>query len=161
MPYKVGIGQDSHRFSEGGDKPLILGGVEIPFDRSLEGNSDADVVLHAICNAVSGISGTPILGECADRLCNEQGISDSSVYLQKALETLEGYKVSHVSVSVECLAPRLSPHLEKMRARIASIMGLGEKDVAVTATSGEGLTAFGQGLGIQVMAAVTAVRSGD
>ena len=86
MRVKVGIGQDSHRFDgEGKDKSLILGGIEIPSGLSLQGNSDADVVLHALCNAISGISGKTIIGPYADKLCREQGITDSAEYIKEAL----------------------------------------------------------------------------
>ena len=78
MKIKTGIGQDSHRFEpEGSSKSLMLGGVHIAGLPGLEGNSDADVVFHAICNAVSGINGINILGDISDTLC-KQGITDSS-----------------------------------------------------------------------------------
>jgi 2-C-methyl-D-erythritol 2,4-cyclodiphosphate synthase len=134
----------------------MLGGVHIPDEPGLAGNSDADVVLHALTNAVSGISGVNILGEIADDLCMKKGIRDSRVYLKKALETLSGYKVAHVSLSIECARPRLSPHIQAMRAKIAQMVSLGVADVGITATSGEGLSAFGRGEGIQAFAVVTA-----
>ena len=156
MKFKFGIGQDSHRFTEeGDDKPLMLGGLEIPGERRLAGNSDADVALHALCNAISGISGVNILGAPADKLCRE-GITDSAVYVREARKTLGGWEISHVSVSLECLRPKLAPHIDAMRMRIAEILGITPGDVGVTATSGEGLTPFGQGLGIQAFVAVTA-----
>ena len=157
MSYKVGLGQDSHAFvAEGEEKPCVLGGVHIPNCPGLKGNSDADVVLHALCNAISGISGIPVLGPVTDRLLREEGVSDSAVYAARALETLTEHRLTHVSVSLECLRPKILPHIDAMRKRIAAITGLEIKDVAVTATTGEGLTAFGRGEGVQALVIATA-----
>lgn len=147
------IGQDSHRFGEPcGDCTIMLGGVAIPFDRPLSANSDGDVILHAITNAVSGFTGKIILGGIADKLCLEDGIKDSSVYLKKALEYLGSAEIVHCSVTVECLVPKLKPHLEDMRAKIGELLNIPKNSVGITATTGEGLTAFGRGEGIQVFA---------
>jgi len=147
--YRVAIGQDSHRFIEGqSNKKLVLGGVEIDGCPALMGNSDADVVLHAITNAISGISCVNILGGIADELCLKQGITDSRVYVKKALDTLQDKKIVHVSISIEALRPKLSPHIEKMRESIAGLLGIDIKSVGITATTGEGLTEFGKGNGI-------------
>ena len=86
---KAAIGQDSHRFEEGYGKPLILGGVVFSGEVGLLANSDGDVVLHAITNAVSGITGRNILGRVADEMC-QSGITDSAEYLREALKSLEG-----------------------------------------------------------------------
>jgi len=147
------IGQDSHRFGEPvGDCNIMLGGVSIPSDRPILANSDGDVILHAITNAVSGFTGKIILGGIADKLCLEEGIKDSSVYLKKALEYLGSTEIIHCSVTVECLVPKLKPHLEEMRAKIGELLGISKNSVGITATTGEGLTAFGRGEGIQVFA---------
>ena len=147
------IGQDSHRFGEPcGDCTIMLGGVAIPFDRPLSANSDGDVILHAITNAVSGFTGKIILGGIADKLCLEDDIKDSSVYLKKALEYLGSTEIVHCSVTVECLVPKLKPHLEDMRAKIGELLNIPKNSVGITATTGEGLTAFGRGEGIQVFA---------
>lgn len=151
------IGQDSHAFaSPSSGKALKLGGVEIPGCIGLKGNSDADVILHALTNAVSGISGVNILGEISDNLCHQLGIKNSQVYLEKALETLGQYKLIHVSISVECKRPHLAAHIPAIKMSIANMLSLESKAIGLTATSGEGLTAFGQGLGIQVFVIVTA-----
>ena len=111
MTFKFGIGQDSHRIKETREKPFVLGGVTFDEPFHLEGNSDSDVILHAITNAISGVTGRPVLGPVADKLC-KAGVTDSAEYLKVALRDLEGmggagYRVAHVSVSVECL--RRSP----------------------------------------------------
>ncbi len=153
---KTSIGQDSHRFeSETSKKPLILGGIEISGCPGLSGNSDADVLLHAIINAISGISGINILGEICDTLCFEQGIKDSSIYLQKALETLKDYKIIHLSLSIECKRPKLASYIQSIKDSLGELLSLSTSDIGLTATSGEGLTAFGRGEGIQVFAIIT------
>lgn len=157
--FKVGIGQDSHRFVEAGDeKELVLGGVTIPGERGLAGNSDADVILHALTNGISGITGVNILGGKADELCLGQGVTDSVVYFEKGLEYLGEWKVTHVSFTVEAKRPKLSPHIDSIRENVAKLLGLTINDVCLTATTGEGLTDFGKGLGMQVFVVVTAMK---
>ena len=150
------IGQDSHRFgAPQGETTIRLGGIDIPFDRPIEANSDGDVVYHAITNAVSGYTGVNILGGEADKICLEQGIKDSSVYLKKALEYMKDGKLIHCSITIECLRPKLMPHIPAMKASVADILGIPVSSVGITATTGEGLTGFGKGEGIQVFAILT------
>jgi 2-C-methyl-D-erythritol 2,4-cyclodiphosphate synthase len=159
--FKVGIGQDSHRIQEpSAGKALVLGGVTLAESYALEGNSDSDVVLHAITNAISGITGKPILGPVADKLCRA-GVTNSVVYMERALEDLSeiGYRLTHVSVTLECRRPKILPVLPAMRAKVAENLSLALEDVGITATSGEGLTDFGKGLGIQAFACATAMRA--
>ena len=150
---KAAIGQDSHRFEENPGKPLVLGGVLFPGEPGLLANSDGDVVLHAVTNAVSGITCVNVLGGPADALCRA-GITDSAVYLHKALEPLRG-RISHLSISMECARPRITPRIPAMRENIARLLGVVPEAVGITATSGEGLTDFGRGLGISVFCILT------
>lgn len=151
---RVAIGQDSHRFVAGDcGKKLILGGVLFEEAVGLEGNSDADVVLHAVTNAVSGITCKNVLGKVADELC-KQGITDSEVYLKKALEDLK-YEIIHLSISIECKTPKITPKIEEMRANIARILKIKENEIGITATTGEELTDFGRGKGISVFCVIT------
>ena len=150
------IGQDSHRFgSPSGDTLIRLGGIDIPFDKPIEANSDGDVVFHAITNAISGFTGVNILGGEADKICLEKGIKDSSVYLEKALEYLTDGKISHCSITIECLRPKLMPHIPAMKESVGNILGIPSSSVGITATTGEGLTGFGRGEGIQVFCILT------
>lgn len=154
---KFGIGQDSHRFDfEDNAKKLILGGVIFEDGFALHGNSDADVVLHSITNAVSGITCVNVLGKIADDLCLGKGIKDSSVYLLEALKYLGDKKITHVSISIECLVPKITPRIPQMRTSISKLLNIPEDCVGITATTGEGLTQFGQGKGIQVFSCITA-----
>lgn len=158
--YKSAIGQDSHRFIDSesaGDavRKLILGGVHLPNLPALAGNSDADVVLHALTNAISGISGVNILGGIADKLCKTDGVKDSSVYLEKAIATLDGWELFHISISIEAMKPHLSEWIPAIRNSVAALTRLPADSIGLTATSGEGLTDFGLGRGIQVFCIVT------
>src|SRR5690606_34389358 len=108
LKIKVGIGQDSHRIRETQEKAFVLGGVTFDEPFCLEGNSDSDVILHALTNAISGVTGRPVLGPVADKLC-KAGDTDSAAYLNVALNDLKamGYTVAHVSVTLECLRPKI------------------------------------------------------
>lgn len=151
---KVAIGQDSHRLDYNNrNKKLILAGIDFKEDYSIVANSDGDVVLHAITNAVSGITCKNIIGKVSDDMCNN-GIKDSEEYLKEALKYLEN-KITHISISIECKVPRISPRIEEMRRNIARILNINENCVGITATSGEGLTEFGKGNGISVLACIT------
>ena len=150
---KCAIGQDSHKFSENADKKLILAGVHIKNHPGLIANSDGDVIYHALTNAISGITSVNILGKTADILC-KGGITDSSLYVKEALKSLE-YKIEHVSFTVECMTPVLSPYIEEMKGNIAMLLGIDKKDVGLTATSGEGLSSFGKGSGIMCFCIIT------
>src|SRR5688572_3585664 len=101
MKIRTGLGQDSHRFeAEKTGKVLKLGGVVFEGERALEGNSDADVVLHALCNAISGVTGHNVLGAITDSMC-KAGITDSREYVKTALKSLGGMRITHVSVRSE------------------------------------------------------------
>jgi 2-C-methyl-D-erythritol 2,4-cyclodiphosphate synthase len=154
MIAKTGIGQDSHAFKEAPGKPLILAGIKFDHPIGLKGNSDADVVLHSITNAISSITGINILGSVSDQLCQE-GVTDSSNYLKLALDDLRDWKISHVAISIECLKPRISPQIDLMKKSIAKLCHINKTDVGITATTGEGLTTFGKGEGIQVITIIT------
>jgi len=155
---KVGIGQDSHKFDfENTEKKLILGGVVFEGYPPLQGNSDADVILHSITNAISGVTCVNILGETSDKMCLEQGITDSREYLREALKYLNGCKIVHISISIECLTPKITPKIPEIRKSISALLDLPENCIGITATTGEGLTEFGKGNGIQVFSCVTVI----
>lgn len=162
--YCSAIGQDSHRFLTAAEqaanpaRQLMLAGVVMTGETPLAGNSDADAVLHALTNAISGISGVNILGSRSDKLCLEQGITDSAAYLQDAMATLGEWELTHISLSVEGKKPHLAKSIDTMKVRLAELTGLLPQDIGLTATTGEGLTAFGRGEGLQVFCVVTARR---
>ncbi|MEN6315941.1 MAG: 2-C-methyl-D-erythritol 2,4-cyclodiphosphate synthase [Clostridiaceae bacterium] len=155
---KVGIGQDSHRFDfEDHEKKLLLGGVLFEGEPPLKGNSDADVILHSVTNAISGVTCVNILGEISDDLCLNKGITDSSAYLREALKYMNEYRIVHLSISIECLRPRITPKIPEIRQSLSGLLGIQESCIGITATTGEGLTQFGQGLGIQVFSIITVI----
>lgn len=156
MPVRTGIGQDSHRFLPSDSaKPCIMAGSIFEDAPGFQANSDGDVVYHAICNAISSLTHVLILGGIADDLCLKDGITDSEVYLARAMETLGKQRVTHVAVTIEAKRPKFKKRLFEMRANVARIMGLDIEQVGITATSGEGLTDFGCGDGVQCFAVVT------
>ncbi len=151
---KVAIGQDSHRIDYNNkEKKLILAGVEFEEDFSILANSDGDVVFHAITNAISGITCKNILGKISDQMC-QSGIVDSEAYLIEALRYLKE-KIVHLSISIECKVPKITPKIEEMRKNIARVLNIDENCIGITATSGEGLTEFGKGNGISVFTCLT------
>lgn len=154
---KSSIGQDSHRFDlQEKGKKCILGGIIFEEVPALAANSDGDVVFHAITNAISGITCRNILGSVADEMCRA-GITDSREYLKVALKDLEtqGHRVIHLSLSIECQKPRISPRVEEMRASVAGALRISPCQVGITATTGEQLTDCGSGLGISVLCILT------
>ena len=153
---KVGIGQDSHRFDfESKNKKLILGGISFQEEIYINANSDGDVILHSITNAISGITGVNIIGKIADEMC-KNGIIDSKEYLKKALEHFTNYKINHLSISIECKIPKITPKIEEIKKSIAKLLNIKEESIGITATTGDGLTEFGKGNGIQVFSIITA-----
>jgi 2-C-methyl-D-erythritol 2,4-cyclodiphosphate synthase len=154
---KTGLGLDSHRFIEGEtDKQFVLGGVVFDDAPALSGNSDADVILHALTDAISGITGVTVIGAVADKMCH-QGITDSKAYLKVALDSLGSWRLTHVSIVLECLRPKIDPKVPALRASVAALLGLEFVDVCLSATTGEQLNDVGRGLGIHASVIVTAV----
>lgn len=156
---RVGLGQDSHRFSQDPARKLMLGGVVVPDERGLEGNSDADVVLHALCRALEQAIGAPDFSRYADEL-SRRGINDSRAYVAVARDNVEraGYRIENVGISIEAKRPRIAPVSDAIKSAIAQMLGIAPGDVGVNATSGEDMTPFGKGEGIQVFAIVSLER---
>lgn len=154
--YRTGIGQDSHRFcSSESSKVCIIGGVVFEGEDGLASDSDGDVILHAICNAITSLTGVPILGQVATELCKNNGITDSEVYLEKAMQTLGDQMVVHVALSVEGKRPCMQKKIDQIRENIARCMQIDISQVGLTVTSGDGLTDFGCGDGLQCLCTIT------
>lgn len=156
--YRVGIGQDSHMFEDrtSSRSSLTLAGVSLPDHPKLEANSDGDVVLHAIFNAVSQAIGENSLGFYADPMC-EKGVTDSKKYLEVILKKMRSrkFKLNSLGLMMECKVPKIDPLIPKLKKSLSAILDLDTRRVGITATSGENLTAFGSGLGIQCFAIVS------
>jgi 2-C-methyl-D-erythritol 2,4-cyclodiphosphate synthase len=157
--YRTGIGQDSHRFlSDDSSKPCIIGGIIFEDVPGLDADSDGDVIFHAICNAITSLSGVPILGGIARDLCRKDGITDSQVYLEKAFKTLGRQKIVHVALTVEGKRPHFEEKIEAIRKKVAHVLSIRFDQVGMTATSGDGLTDFGCGDGLQCFCILTTVE---
>jgi 2-C-methyl-D-erythritol 2,4-cyclodiphosphate synthase len=156
--YRIGIGQDSHRFSEDPNKKLVLGGVEFS-GYGFEGNSDGDVVIHALCNALEQAVGNGSLSRYSDPMC-EKGIADSLEYLKVAMEHIreKGYKVNNAGISVEGKEPKIEPKIEMMKEKLCPVLEIEEDALGINATTGEGMTPFGKGEGVQSFAIVSLTK---
>ena len=146
---RVGIGYDSHRFAEG--ESLILGGVRIEHERGLAGHSDADVVAHAVIDALLGASGLGDLGTHFPPGDETWRDADSLDLLRTVLGMVTG-AVANVDVSVICEQPRLAPHREEMERNLSETLGA---PVSVKATTNEGMGFVGRGEGIAALAVAT------
>lgn len=145
---RIGHGYDVHRLVEG--RKLILGGVEISHHKGLLGHSDADVLLHAISDALLGAAALGDIGMHFPDSDEKYKGADSLLLLKKVAEILrqEGYSVVNVDATVIAEAPKLSPHILQMRENIATAIGVGVSDVSVKATTEEGLGFTGAKEGI-------------
>lgn len=154
----VGIGEDSHRFGEAGI--LILGGIEVEGMPRLFGNSDADVILHALYNAISSALGERSIAVVSDPMCLEEGITDSSEYLQVVLARVRelGYRFNNISISLECQKPKIEPLVDRMKERLSELLDLDPARIGITATSGEGMSREGMGEGIRCSSTVSLIR---
>jgi 2-C-methyl-D-erythritol 2,4-cyclodiphosphate synthase len=158
---RVGLGFDLHPL--GADRPLVLGGVSVPFERGLDGHSDADVLTHALCEALLGALALGDLGtRFPDTDPRYRGVS-SLVFLKhvRALVSAQGGRVINVDATILAQAPRLQPFLSEMAKRLADVLELPADRVSVKAKSPEGLGLLGRQEGIAAMAVVNVeVRAG-
>jgi 2-C-methyl-D-erythritol 2,4-cyclodiphosphate synthase len=148
MSARVGIGYDSHRF--GGAGPVVLGGVEVPHEQGLTGHSDADVLAHAITDALLGAAGAGDIGTHFPDTDERWRDADSIELLREVVARLDGSPLN-ADATVICEAPRLGPHREAMEGCLSAALGA---PVSVKATTNEGMGAIGRGEGIAAMAVV-------
>ena len=158
---RIGQGTDAHRLAAG--RPLRLGGVEIPHPRGLHGHSDGDVLLHAIASALLGALGDGDLGRhfpSSDPKLS--GISSGILLTEVAARVrAAGLSIGNVDATVIAQEPRLAPHLDKMRASVAALLGIETGRVNVKATSTDGLGAIGRGEGIAAQAVALLLPASD
>lgn len=157
---RVGVGYDSHRFAPG--RALILGGVHIESDVGLLGHSDADAVCHAITDAVLGAAGLGDIGEMFPDNDPANKNRDSIEMLEAAIRRISGagLLVRNVDVSVIAERPRLSPERDRIRARLASALGVDSSAVSVKGKTNEGMGWIGRGEGLACIAVATLVSKG-
>jgi 2-C-methyl-D-erythritol 2,4-cyclodiphosphate synthase len=153
-----GIGYDCHRLSAG--RRLVIGGVEIPSDRGLDGHSDADVLAHAVIDALLGAAGLGDIGEHFPDSEERYRDADSLELMGRVLEMVRalGLQVVNVDCTVVMEEPRLGPHRGEIRERLARALELARERVNVKATSGEGIGFVGRGEGVAALAIVSLAR---
>jgi 2-C-methyl-D-erythritol 2,4-cyclodiphosphate synthase len=159
MSVSTGIGYDAHRFADG--RRLVLGGVEIEHERGLEGWSDADVVTHAVIDALLGAAGLGDIGEHFPDTDERWRGADSLDMLRTVAAQVQsaGATVRHVDVTVLLEAPKVAPHRDQIRANLSEVLGLALPHVNVKATRGEGLGFIGRGEGAAALAVATVERT--
>ncbi len=152
--HRIGQGYDVHPLVAG--RPLILGGERIPYERGLAGHSDADVVLHALSDALLGAASLGDIGEHFppdDPRWRDADSTDLLVRIHNLI-TVAGYRVVNCDLTVIAQEPSLKPYKDSIRKRIAELLGIEPGDVAIKATTHEGLGALGRGEGIAALAVV-------
>jgi 2-C-methyl-D-erythritol 2,4-cyclodiphosphate synthase len=148
----VGIGYDVHQLVEG--RKLILGGVEIPYLKGLEGHSDADVLMHAICDAVLGAAGLGDIGHFFPNTEPRWRGAPSNVFLREAaaqVKLLSG-SIINIDSTLIAQAPKIAPHIEAMKLNIAEALSMNVKKIGIKATTNEQMGFVGRGEGIAAMA---------
>ena len=155
MSVRTGLGYDSHRLAAG--RPLVLGGVELAADRGLEGHSDADVLTHAVIDAMLGAAGLGDIGMHFPDTDERHRDADSIELLRTAAAAVRaaGYAIVNVDATVVMEAPKLGPSRAQMRACLADAIGIEESRVNVKATTGEGIGFVGRGEGVAALAIAT------
>lgn len=151
---RIGIGYDLHRLEAG--RPLILGGVTVPFEKGLAGHSDADALAHAITDALLGAAALGNIGQCFPDTDPKYRGADS---LQLLFETMElirsaGFQVVNVDANIVAQAPKLNSYLDAMRERLASVLGVRPAQVSVKAKTNEGVGPEGRGEAVSAQAVV-------
>ncbi|MDE5576302.1 MAG: 2-C-methyl-D-erythritol 2,4-cyclodiphosphate synthase [Oscillospiraceae bacterium] len=145
---RIGHGYDVHRLAEG--RKLILGGVEIPYEKGLLGHSDADVLVHAVMDSMLGALALGDIGKLFPDTDSRYEGADSIVLLERVTEIIaeKGFRVGNIDCTVICQSPKLAPHIGKMRENIAAAADCDISQISVKATTEEGLGFTGTGEGI-------------
>lgn len=152
MKVRVGFGFDVHRFKDG--RPCILGGVEIPNSFGPDGHSDADVLIHAICDALLGAAGMRDIGfHFPDTDASFKSI-DSKILLAKVVALLHenGYSIGNIDSTLVLERPRVNPHVEQMKITLASVLAIDVSDISIKATTNEKLGFIGREEGLTAYA---------
>jgi len=158
VPFRVGIGVDAHRFVSG--RPLVLGGVTIPFPMGLEAHSDGDVLTHAVMDALLGAAGVGDKGKLFPPTDPKYKDARSMDLLHVAMKAVmeAGFDIGNVDVSVMCEEPRIGPYREEMRDAVATALGIEIDAVSIKGTTLEGMGFTGRKEGIAALATVLIIR---
>lgn len=157
--FRIGLGEDTHRTAAGGH--LVLGGIEIPHDHHLVGHSDADVLLHALTDALLGAAGLPDIGELFPNTAEENRGRNSADFLTAAYAKVReaGFSLVNADCVVAAQTPKLSPYKDAMRHRIAGLLGANPLDIGIKAKTGEEVGPVGRGEAIEARAVVLVERT--
>ena len=152
--FRIGIGYDIHRLVEG--RALIVGGVKIPYEKGLLGHSDADVLVHAIIDALLGAMAMEDIGTLFPDTDDRFKDADSLLLLKKVYDKVQaqGYWINNIDTNIIAQAPKMMPYIPEMNAIIAPILGLDSMDIAIKAKTKEQLDAVGEMLAIEAQAVV-------
>lgn len=150
--YRVGIGYDVHRLVEG--RKLVLGGVEIPHSKGLDGHSDADVLMHAICDALLGAIGEGDIGKLFPNTDQRWKNAPSKIFLEEAARriSMKNGVIVNVDSTVIADAPKIGPHINSMKQNIAAALNISENQIGIKATTNEGIGFIGRQEGIAAFA---------
>ena len=156
--FRVGLGHDRHRLVAG--RPLILGGVTIPYDQGLDGHSDADVLLHAITDALLGAVAAGDIGELFPNTDPRWAGADSAVFLEAALKEVRqrGYEIANLDCTIHAERPKLSPYKSTIAGGLARLLNLPPDRINVKAKTGEKVGPVGRGEAIDADAVVLVIR---
>jgi 2-C-methyl-D-erythritol 2,4-cyclodiphosphate synthase len=157
---RIGLGEDSHRTAVGG--PLRLGGVDVPHDRHTVGHSDADVLLHAVTDALLGAAGLPDIGQLFPNTDKANRGRDSAQMLRLAYDRVraEGWRLVNLDCVIAAERPKISPFKQAIAARVAEVLGVEPTRVGVKAKTGEGVGPIGSGELIEARCVVLLERNG-
>lgn len=157
---RVGLGHDTHRLVPG--KPLILGGVTVPFEQGLDGHSDADVLLHALTDALLGAAGLGDIGEWFPNTDERWKGADSKIFIEEALRAVRerGWQIGNVDCTISAEQPKLSAYKSTIARRVAELLEIEESAVNVKAKSGEKVGPVGRGEAMTADAVVLLYNQG-
>lgn len=155
MDFRVGFGYDSHRFAPG--RPLVIGGVVVPYELGLAAHSDGDVLIHAVCDALLGAAGLKDIGTWFPDTDDTYKNADSTLLLAKVVEVIKerGWQVNNLDCTLVLERPKMKPHIDNIILRLSQLLDVSPENIAVKAKTNEKMGFTGAGEGIAAVAAVT------
>lgn len=154
IPYRIGIGYDIHRLTENRD--LIIGGIKIPYEKGLLGHSDADVLIHAIIDALLGALALQDIGTLFPDTDKKYKGADSTLLLKEVMDLVKekGYKIGNLDSNIIAQAPKMMPHIPAIKEKLSELLELEQENISVKAKTKENLDAVGEKLAIETNAVV-------
>ncbi len=155
MDFRVGFGYDSHRFAPG--RPLVIGGVVVPYELGLAAHSDGDVLIHAVCDALLGAAGLKDIGTWFPDTDDTYKNADSTLLLAKVVEAVKerGWQVNNLDCTLVLERPKMKPHIDNIILKLSQLLDVSSENIAVKAKTNEKMGFTGAGEGIAAVAAVT------